>query len=119
MPPKHEMNTGRKSAPAVPKADVQLGHKRIGSTGDETTLKWTRRSQRLMASSAQEEQHKEDEQEEEGEEEDEGAEGAGIAKLGQGLVKKKTGTRGQKAGGRGGKMGGQGGKTVLPSAGPL
>jgi len=94
MPPKRETNTGRKSAPTVPKADVQLGHKRIGSTGDETAPKRTRRSQRLTASSAQKEQHKEDEQEE-----DEVAEGAGIAKLGQGLVKKKTGTCGQKAGG--------------------
>ena len=119
MPPKCEMNTGRKSAPAVPKADVQLGHKRIGSTGDETTLKWTRRSQRLMASSAQEEQHQEDEQDEEGGKEDEVAEGTGIAKPGQELVKKKTGACEQKAGSRGGKMGGQGVKTVLPSAGPL
>ena len=99
MPPKCETNTGCKSAPTVSKADAQLGHKHISSTGDETALKRTRRSQRLMASSAQEEQHEEDEQEEEGEEEDEVAEGAGIAKLGQVLVKKKTGTRGQKAGG--------------------
>jgi len=98
MPPKREMNTGCKSAPAIPKADAQLGHKRIGSTGDETAPKRTRRSQRLTASSAQKEQHEEDEQEEEGEEEDEVAKGAGNAKLEQGLVKKKTGTCGQKAG---------------------
>ena len=48
MPLKRGTKTGRKSAPAVSKDKAQIGHKRIGSIGDETAPKRTRHSQLLQ-----------------------------------------------------------------------
>ena len=116
MPPKRGTKTGRKSAPAVSKDEAQIGHKCIGSIGDETAPKRTRRSQRLTAASAASAQDEDEQEEEEDGEESEPVVGVGVAKLGQGSVKAKTGARGQKTGGQGGKMGGQGGKAAAAAA---
>src|SRR6267378_1357339 len=101
MAPKGDPSTGRKSVPAISKATAQVGRKRISSTADKTASKRTRRSQRLMGDSVQDEQLEVDEQEEKDEDQgdDEGGEVdelmMGIAKQGSGSMKTKS------AGGRG------------------
>ena len=130
MAPKGDPSTGCKSVPAVSKATAQVGRKRISSTADKTASKRTRRSQRLMGDSVQDEQLEVDEQEEKDEDQgdDEGGEvdelTTGIAKQGSGSVKTKSaggrghGGHGGKAVGCGGKAGRRGGKVAATEAEP-